>query len=94
MVRVNVAVLYGSIVRYVVDCKDSEIEEVIDKLPTNSAKRYGYSFAKMLEEGGRDIFNTDKDIHGAAIFEIMNYATGNVFKAGEIKEEFLQEMFF
>jgi methenyltetrahydromethanopterin cyclohydrolase len=94
MVRVNVAVLYGSIVRYVVDCKDSEIEEVIDKLPTNSAKRYGYSFAKMLEEGGRDIFNTDKDIHGSAIFEIMNYATGNVFKAGEIREEFLQEMYF
>jgi len=48
----------------------------------------------MVEEGGRDIFNTDKDIHGAAIFEIMNYRTGSVFKAGEIREEYLQELFF
>jgi len=94
MVRVNVAVLYGSIVRFIVDCADSEIEAVIDLLPTMSAKRYGYPFAKMLEEGGRDIFNTDKDIHGAAIFEIMNYRTGSVFKAGEIREEYLQELFF
>jgi methenyltetrahydromethanopterin cyclohydrolase len=94
MVRVNVAVLYGGIVRYVVDCADAEIEEVIDKLPTNSGRRYGYSFAKMLEEGDRDIFKTDKDIHGVAIFEIMNYATGSVFKAGEIREEFLEEIFF
>lgn len=94
MVRVNVAVLYGGIVRYVVDCADSEIEAVIDKLPTKSARRYGYSFAKMLEEGGRDIFNTDKDIHGVAIFEIMNYATGSVFKAGEIREEYLKEIFY
>jgi methenyltetrahydromethanopterin cyclohydrolase len=94
MVRVNVAVLYGGMVRYIVDATDAEIEAVIDKLPTNSAKRYGYSFAKMLEEGNRDIFNTDKDIHGVAVFEIMNYATGSVFKTGEIREEFLQEIFF
>jgi methenyltetrahydromethanopterin cyclohydrolase len=94
MVRVNVAVLYGGIVRYVVDCSDAEIEAVIDKLPTNSARRYGYSFAKMLEEGNRDIFNTDKDIHGVAIFEIMNYATGSVYKAGEIRQEYLREIFY
>ncbi len=94
MVRVNAAVLYGGIVRYVVDCTDAEIEAVIDKLPTQSARRYGYSFAKMLEEGERDIFKTDKDIHGVAIFEIMNYATGSVFKAGEIREEYLKEIFF
>jgi methenyltetrahydromethanopterin cyclohydrolase len=94
MVRVNVAVLYGGTVRYVVDCTDAEIEAVIDTLPTSSARRYGYSFAKMLEEGGRDIFQTDKDIHGVAVFEIMNYATGSVFKSGEIREEYLKELFF
>ncbi|NPV57053.1 MAG: methenyltetrahydromethanopterin cyclohydrolase [Anaerolineae bacterium] len=94
MVRVNVAVLYGGIVRYIVDCTDAEIEAVIDQLPTCSAKRYGYPFAQMLEEGGRDIFKTDKDIHGVAVFEIMNYATGSVFKAGEIREEYLQELYY
>lgn len=94
MVRVNVAVMYGGTVRYVVDCTDSEIEAVIDTLPTSSARRYGYPFVKFFEEGGRDIFQTDKDTHGVAVFEIMNYATGSVFKAGEIREEFLKEIFF
>lgn len=94
MVRVNVAILYGGLVRYTVDCADAEIEAVINQLPTCSARRYGYPFAQMLEEGGRDIFNTDKDIHGVAIFELQNYATGNIFRAGEIREEYLKEIFY
>ena len=77
-----------------VDSTDAEIEAIMDKLPTKFAQRYGYPFSKMLEEGGRDIFNTDKDIHGVAVFEIMNYNTGSVFKAGEIREEFLKEIFY
>ncbi len=94
MVRVNVAILYGGMVRYVVDSTDAEIEAIIDKLPTKMAQRYGYPFSKMLEEGGRDIFNTDKDIHGVAIFEIMNYNTGSIFKSGEIREDYLQEIYY
>lgn len=94
MVRVNVAIIYGGLVRYIVDSSDAEIEAVIDKIPSNSAVRFGYSFAKMLEEGGRDIFTTDKDIHSVAVCEIMNYNTGRVFRAGEIREEFLKEIFF
>jgi len=94
MVRTNVAVLYGGMVSYVVDSTDAECEAVIEKLPTKSAQRYGYPFSKMYEEGQRDIFQTDKDIHGVAIFELMNYNTGSVFRAGEIKEEYLQELFF
>ena len=94
MVRVNAAVLYGGTARYVVDSSDTEIEAVIDQLPTHSARRYGYPFAKMLEEAGLDMSNVDKDIHAVAAIEIMNYNTGSVFKAGEIREEFLKEIFY
>jgi methenyltetrahydromethanopterin cyclohydrolase len=94
MVRVNVAVIYGGMVRYVVDCTDEEIKAVIDKLPTWSAVRYGVSFAKMLEDGGRSIFNVDKDIHSMAVYELMNYNTGSVFRSGEFKEEYLKEIYY
>lgn len=94
MVRVNAAVLYGGTARYVVDSTDAEIEAVIDQLPIHSARRYGYPFAKMLEEAGLDMSNTDRDIHAVAVIEIMNYNTGRVFKSGEIRGEFLKEIFY
>ncbi len=94
MVRVNAAVIYGGLVRYVVNATDEEIKAVIDGLPTRAARRYGEPFSKLLEEGGRDIFKTEKDIHSLARYEIMNYATGNVFASGTIEEAYLQELFF
>jgi len=94
MVRVNVATIYGGSVRYVVDSTDAEIEAIMDKLPTSAAKRYGYPFHKMFEEAGRDIFQTDHDINSVAVFEIMNYNTGNVFRSGEFREEYLKEIFY
>jgi len=92
MVRANSAVIYGGMVRYVVDCSDAEIEAILPVLPTMAAKRYGMPFGQMFEEGGRDVFKTDKDINSVALWEIQNYNTGTVFRVGEIKEEYLREI--
>ncbi|NMC79273.1 MAG: methenyltetrahydromethanopterin cyclohydrolase [Chloroflexi bacterium] len=94
LVRVNAAVVYGGSVRYVVDATDEEVQAVIDRLPTSAAPRYGEPFVKFLEESGRDVFKTDVDINSVAHYEIMNYATGNVFSAGKIEEAYLNELFF
>lgn len=94
MVRVNAAVIYGGLVRYVVQARDEEIQAIIDQLPTRAARRYGEPFSRLLEEGGRDIFKTEKDIHSVARYEMMNYASGKVFSAGSIEEDYLKELFF
>lgn len=94
MDRVNTALLYGSSVRYLVDCTDAEIEEVIEQLPFCASRRYGEDFIDIFEEGKRDFYIVDKDIHTIAAYEFTNIATGNTFRAGVIREDMLEKSFF
>jgi methenyltetrahydromethanopterin cyclohydrolase len=94
MHRVNTALLYGVSVRFVVDCDDAEVEKVIDLLPFNASSRFGERFLDLFEEGERDFYKVDKDVHTVAEYEFWNEATGNVFRAGEIREDMLAEAFF
>ena len=93
MDRVNTALLYGVTVRYIVNCKDEEIEAVINNAPFNASGRFGERFADIFEEGKRDFYLVDKDIHTVARYEMVNYATGNTFSAGEIRVDMLLDSF-
>ncbi|MFV2039522.1 MAG: methenyltetrahydromethanopterin cyclohydrolase [Acidimicrobiales bacterium] len=94
MHRVNTALLYGVSVRFVVDCRDEDIQQVIDQLPFNASKRFGERFADLFDEGDRDFYRVDKDVHTVAVYEFWNEASGNTFRAGEIREDMLNEAFF
>ncbi|MDD6346605.1 MAG: methenyltetrahydromethanopterin cyclohydrolase [Lachnospiraceae bacterium] len=94
MDRVNTALLYGCDVKYLVDCEDSEIEACIDKLPFNASRRFGERFYDLFEEGKHDFYIVDKDIHTVARYEITNLKTGNTFRAGELREDMLEESLF
>ena len=94
MDRVNTALLYGVTVRYLVDCEDKEITSIIKELPFNASRRYGEEFIDLFEEGKRDFYIVDKDIHTVACYEITNIATGNTFKAGVLREDLLEKSLF
>jgi len=94
MDRVNTALLYGASVRWLVDCDDSEIESIIDTLPFNASRRFGEKFIDIFEEGKRDFYLVDKDIHTIARFEITNLSSGHTFRSGELREDLLEESLF
>ena len=94
MDRVNTALLYGASVRWLVDCDDSEIESIIDTLPFNASRRFGEKFIDIFEEGKRDFYLVDKDIHTIARFEITNLSSGHTFRSGEFREDLLEESLF
>lgn len=94
MDRVNTALLYGASVRYLVDSTDAEIEAVIDQLPFSASRRYGEPFLDIFEEGKRDFYIVDKDIHTIAGYEFTNIATGNTFRSGVLREDMLEQSFF
>jgi methenyltetrahydromethanopterin cyclohydrolase len=94
MDRVNTALLYGVTVRYVVDCSDEEIEPVIDTAPFSASRRYGERFIDIFEEGKRDFYIVDKDIHTVARYEITNYATGKTFMGGILRADMMRESFY
>jgi hypothetical protein len=46
-----------------------------------------------LQCNGEWVIATNHNICGVAIFEIMNYNTGTIFKAGGLGENFPEELF-
>lgn len=94
MDRTNTALLYGVTVSYLVDCTDKEITDVLESLPFNASKRFGEDFIDIFDEGDRDFYIVDKDIHTVACYEFNNVATGNTFKAGELREDKMLKSFF
>lgn len=94
MDRVNTALLYGVTVRYLVDCADSDIEAVINEAPFSASRRFGEEFIDIFEEGNRDFYIVDKDIHTVACYEMTNLATGNTFKGGQLREDLLEKSLF
>lgn len=94
MDRVNTALIYGVSVRFVVNCRDEEIESVIELLPFSASRRFGERFIDLFEEGQRDFYKVDKDIHTVAVYEIMNYASGRTFTAGVIRTDCMKASFY
>ena len=94
MDRVNTALIYGASVSWLVDCTDAEIEAVIKELPFDASRRFGETFMFIFEEGKRDFYVVDKDIHTIAGFEITNIASGNTFRAGTIRHDMLKDCFY
>ncbi|HZJ90891.1 MAG TPA: methenyltetrahydromethanopterin cyclohydrolase [Oscillospiraceae bacterium] len=94
MDRVNTALMYGAIVRYLVDCEDSDIEAFLKLAPFNVSPRFGEHFSDLFEEGNRNFNEVDKSIHTVACYEITNFRTGRTFRAGEFREDLLAKSFF
>jgi methenyltetrahydromethanopterin cyclohydrolase len=94
MDRVNTALLYGVVVRYLVDCDDAEVEAVITQAPFSASKRFGEEFIRLFEEGRYDFYIVDKDVHTVARYEITNIASGKTFRGGVLREDLLEKSLF
>ena len=89
MGKTNDCVLYGGKTMYFVDIDDSEIEKVIDEIPSRASKDYGLPFLELFEKYDRDFFKIDPKLFSPAEVGINNLRTGRVFHAGSVDEEVL-----
>ena len=89
MGKTNDCVLYGGKTMYFVDIDDSEVEKVIDEVPSRASKDYGLPFLELFEKYDRDFFKIDPKLFSPAEVAINNLRTGRVFHAGSIDEEVL-----
>ncbi len=89
MGKTNDCVLYGGRTMYFVDADDSEVEKVIDEIPSRASKDYGLPFLELFEKYDRDFFKIDPKLFSPAEVTINNLRTGRVFHAGSIDEEVL-----
>ncbi len=94
MDRVNSSTFYGSIARYLVDCSDADIEQVLPSMAFSGTKHNKKTFAELYDAAQRDIFKMDKDVHKVAAIEMTNYRTGRTFRAGALDADMLQQSYF
>jgi len=85
--RTNDAVLYGGSVWYSVDCEDSDIERIIEQVPSSASKDYGTLFYDLFKQYDGDFYKIDPMLFSPAKVTINNIRSGRIFTAGEVNGE-------
>ncbi|MGI6406468.1 MAG: methenyltetrahydromethanopterin cyclohydrolase [Syntrophaceticus sp.] len=88
----NDCVLYGGRVWYTVDCEDSEVERILDKIPSNSSRDYGKPFYDLFKEYG-DFYSIDPMLFSPAEVFINNIKSGRLYHTGELNKTLLTGIF-
>ena len=94
MGKINDSLLYGGRIQFWVESEDHIIESILPKVITHTSKNYGRLFKDMYLEAGREYFKIPVEVHCPAEVEIFNMKTGNIFKAGGIREDIILKSFF
>ena len=90
--RTNDAVLYGADVSLWVDCADTAIEAVLDRIPSCASREHGRLFHEIFSEHG-DFYRIDPLLFSPARVTLVNQASGRVFAAGRLDEATLLRSF-
>jgi len=91
--RTNDAILYGSQVFYSVRTEDSELESLIEKIPSISSRDYGKPFYDLFMQYEGDFYQIDRLLFSPAEVEVNNLNSGRTFRAGRVNPAQIQASF-
>ncbi|MGP3667919.1 MAG: methenyltetrahydromethanopterin cyclohydrolase [Candidatus Bathyarchaeota archaeon] len=87
----NDSLFYGGVTYYIVDVKDdSELESIVKKAPSSTAKDYGKPFYEIYKNAGYDFYKIDSALFAPALITVTNKKTGKTYTAGKINVEVLR----
>lgn len=87
----NDCILYGGQTRYFVDCEDSMVADIIEKVPSSASRDYGLPFYETFKKYDKDFYKIDPNLFSPAEIFVNNVKTGNIFHAGGINEDVLRK---
>lgn len=85
--RTNDGVLYGGRAWYTVQAEDSELEAVIERLPSLSSRDYGESFYELFRRYDGDFYRIDPLLFSPAVVSLNNAISGRSFSAGRVNPQ-------
>ena len=94
MGRSNDAILYGSQLFFTVRADDSELEQMLPKVPSMSSRDYGALFVELFHRYGGDFYQMDPMLFSPAEVVFNNLTSGRVFTAGGINHALLHTSLF
>ncbi len=86
--RTNDCILYGGEAYYTVEGTDSEITQILNRIPASSSKDYGLPFYELFKRY-QDFYKIDPLLFSPARITLNNISSGKVFQAGQINERLL-----
>ena len=89
--RTNDAVLYGGRSWYTVRAEDSQIQEVIEQLPSSASRDYGTLFYDLFKRYDKDFYRIDPLLFSPAQVCINNVNSGHSFEAGAVNPALIEE---
>ena len=87
--RTNDAILYGGSVVLYARGEDNALAAIVAELPSSASRDYGRPFAEVLAAYNGDFYQVDPLLFSPAMVTLVNLATGNSFRAGEMNDEVL-----
>jgi len=91
--RTNDAILYGGVVTLWVDGDQAAIDDVAERVPSNSSKDYGRPFADIFKDYGYDFYKVDPHLFSPAVVSIVNRRSGITRRFGQINPDVLRASF-
>ena len=87
--RTNDAILYGAQVFFAAQAEDSELADLIGRIPSESSIDYGTPFYELFRRYNGDFYQIDRMLFSPAQVEINNVKSGRTFRAGHLNPPLL-----
>lgn len=91
--RTNDAVLYGASVAVWVNGEDSQLEDIVKKIPSCASSDFGVPFAEIFARYNHDFYKIDPHLFSPAEITLVNVATGHSFRSGQLAPDVLRQSF-
>lgn len=89
----NDAILFAGEVWLDIDAPDAQLRTLAEKLPSTASSDYGRPFAEVFKAANYDFYRIDPLLFAPARVHLKSVASGQVFSAGRINRELLQQSF-
>jgi methenyltetrahydromethanopterin cyclohydrolase len=88
--RTNDCVLYGGQARFVVNANDTELAELVERMPASASRDYGTPFYDIFKRYDNDFYKIDPLLFSPGEVWLMSASTGRTFQAGAPNPEVLR----
>jgi methenyltetrahydromethanopterin cyclohydrolase len=92
--RTNDCVLYGGQARFVVDAGDTELAELVERMPASASSDYGTPFYDIFKRYNNDFYKIDPLLFSPGEVWLMSATSGRTFHAGGLNPEVLRASLF
>jgi methenyltetrahydromethanopterin cyclohydrolase len=92
--RTNDCVLYGGQARFTVNASDTELAELVERMPASASRDYGTPFYDIFKRYDNDFYKIDPMLFSPGEVWLMSTSTGRTFHAGHLNPDVLRASLF